>query len=214
MADLYSVYKDIGGVRTKMTAYKDIDGVRTKISSAESEEVVPNTYNITTSLYGCFGYSTNPTEIDEGESVTLRFTPSSGYALPTSIYVSGAEYEWYWSVGELVLRNPTGAVYVSISAVATGGSDAYDITVNWETSGSAYSTNPTQISEGETVELVFRTDFISSATAVGADCSYTCEQSTDFFVYTILTVTLSNPTGDVTVTIGPNGAPPLLPDPE
>lgn len=34
MADLYPVYMDIGGVRTKCTAYKDIDGVRTLISSA------------------------------------------------------------------------------------------------------------------------------------------------------------------------------------
>lgn len=35
MSDLYPVYMDIGGVRTKCTAYMDIDGVRTLISSAE-----------------------------------------------------------------------------------------------------------------------------------------------------------------------------------
>jgi hypothetical protein len=34
MADLYPVYMDIGGVRTKCTAYMDIDGVRTLISKA------------------------------------------------------------------------------------------------------------------------------------------------------------------------------------
>lgn len=38
MADLYPVYMDIGGVRTKCTAYKDIDGVRTLISKALIEE--------------------------------------------------------------------------------------------------------------------------------------------------------------------------------
>jgi len=68
-------------------------------------------------MSGCFGYSTNPTEIDEGDSATLYFQANAGYSLPTSIYVSGAEYDWNWSVGELILRNPTGPVYVSISCV-------------------------------------------------------------------------------------------------
>lgn len=76
---------------------------------------VANTYNITTNLSSCVGYSTNPTEIDDGGEVILQFSPYSGYQLPPSVSVSGAEYEWIQSSGTLVLRNPTGTVYISIS---------------------------------------------------------------------------------------------------
>jgi len=169
-------------------------------------EATVNAYNITTNLSGCLGYSTNPTEIDEGESATLYFMANGGYSLPTSIYVSGAEYDWYWTSGELILRNPTGPVYVSISCAATG--NTYDITVVNNASGIAVSTNPTQISEGETVELVFSTDMMGYATAVGADCEYTNVQTS--FNSVTLTVTLSNPTGDVTVTVELGKEPPEL----
>ena len=85
-------------------------------SNAVEYTVEANTYNITTTLSGCTGYSTNPTEIDEGETVELYFEPQAYCALPTSVYVTGAEYDWYWTSGYLILRNPTGPVYISISS--------------------------------------------------------------------------------------------------
>lgn len=182
------------------------------VNSAESEavsyvvEAVANTYNITTNLVNCSGYSTNPTEIDEGESVTLQFMPNDGYSFPTSIYVSGAEYYWFWSTGELVLRNPTGPVYVSISCATTG--NTYDITVSGDYD-IFLSTNPTQISENETVTLVFSTVGVTYAIVEGADCTQKCEPI-DFIVGYKLTVTLSNPTSDVTVIVKLGYAPPEL----
>ena len=81
-----------------------------------------NSYNITASLFGCTGNSTNPTEIGEGETLQLYFTPNDGYSLPVSVYVSGAEYYWIWSGGYLEIKNPTGPVYISISAIVNDGS--------------------------------------------------------------------------------------------
>lgn len=100
------------------------EGYADSVESATVEYVVQsvcNTYNITTNLFGCYGYSTNPTEIDEDvDYLVLQFTPNDGYAFPTEIYVTGAEYEWVVSGGAVILSNPTGAVYISISCVSSG----------------------------------------------------------------------------------------------
>ena len=92
-------------------------------SEAVEYTVEASAYNITTTLSGCYGYSTNPTEIDEGATgVVLQFAPNDGYALPVSVYVSGADYYWIWSGGYLEIKNPTGPVYISISAIVNDGS--------------------------------------------------------------------------------------------
>ena len=43
--------------------------------------------------------------------------------LPSSVSVTGAEYEWMQLLGKLVLRNPTGPVLVRVIGVTSGGSD-------------------------------------------------------------------------------------------
>lgn len=81
-----------------------------------------HTYPITTNFANCFGYSTNPTEINNYEEATLYFAANSGYLAPTEINVSGAEYEYFpfsdRSGGMITISDCTGYVYISVSCVA------------------------------------------------------------------------------------------------
>ena len=88
-------------------------------SDIEIMASILNTYNISTVYSGCYGYSTNPTEIGESEEVTLYFVANEGYLAPMSIYVTGAEYSYTpfdnRSGGTIIITNPTEMVYISIS---------------------------------------------------------------------------------------------------
>ena len=103
MADLYPVYMDIGGVRTKVTAYKDIEGVRTLISSAEStSEVLPTdcltfssaeaftiaTKNARKNWDGALYYSTDTTTWSEWDGTTA--ISSEGHDGEQRIYMRGS----------------------------------------------------------------------------------------------------------------------------
>ena len=154
-------------------------------------------YNITNNLTNVSAVSSNPTSIADGTSATLYFSAYSGYSLPASVTVTNAEYTWSQSAGKLVLRDPTGPVTVSITGVEIVP-ESYQITTSY-TAGhfTPHSTNVSSIVEGGTVQLKFtissNADF-GAVTATGATVSHSVSGQ-------VLTVTLKNPTGAVTVTI-------------
>lgn len=76
-------------------------------------------YNITTSLTGCTGASSNPTTIKQNGTATLTFTANDNYTLPDSVTVSGATSTWDKLTGKLALSNPTGNVSITIVAIST-----------------------------------------------------------------------------------------------
>ena len=154
-------------------------------------------YNITNNLTNVSAVSGNPTFIADGTSATLYFSAYSGYSLPASVTVINAEYTWSQSAGKLVLRDPTGPVTVSITGMEIVP-ESYLITTSY-TAGhfTPHSTNVSSIVEGGTVQLKFtissNADF-GAVTATGATVSHSVSGQ-------VLTVTLKNPTGAVTVTI-------------
>lgn len=74
-------------------------------------------YQITTTLTGCTGASSNPSTIEQGGTATLTFTANTGYALPDTITVEGATHTWNKSTGTLTLSDPTGNVVITIVAI-------------------------------------------------------------------------------------------------
>lgn len=108
-------------------------------------------------------------------------------ALLTSGEVGGV-YKYTGTTGTY----ENGALYVLEEEVAA----SYNITVNNNTVYNASSDNHTQIKEGETVILTFSDDGPGAviASATNATCEYSQNSGT-------LTVTLSNATGDVVLTI-------------
>lgn len=77
------------------------------------------TYAITENLTNVTATGTHPTSITYGESVTLVYAASTNYALPDTVTVTGATYTWASDTGTLVLSNPTGAVTITITGVAS-----------------------------------------------------------------------------------------------
>lgn len=154
-------------------------------------------YDITTNTTGVIENASNPTRLVDGSNAILYFSPMTGYALPETVTVTNARYQWDRSTGKLELRDPTGPIAVTVAGVEIVP-ESYAITTTY-TAGHivADASNPTSIGEGTTVQLKFTisasADF-GTVTATGATVSHTVSGQ-------VLSVTLKNPTGPVTVTI-------------
>lgn len=156
-----------------------------------------SSYKITTNLTYVSAVSGNPTTIADGTSATLNFTARAGYSLPADVTVTNAQYLWNQSTGQLIIREPRGPVTIKITGVENAA-NSYAIQTSY-TAGhfTADSSNPNVIQEGATVQLKFTISSdanFGTVTATGATVSHTVSGQ-------VLTVTLKNPTGPVTVTI-------------
>jgi hypothetical protein len=80
---------------------------------------IPQTFAITTNLVNCVGAGSNATTITEDGTVILTFTANSGYKLPDSVSVTGANYTWNATEGTLELSVPTSDITIVISAYST-----------------------------------------------------------------------------------------------
>lgn len=161
--------------------------------SAASNAVnyIYNVYSITTNLTNVMANASNPTTVSTLASSTLTFTANTGYNLPDNVTVTGAEFTWTKSSGTLVLSNPTGNVSVTVAGVAI--SRAITATL---TNVTAASGNATTIATGETKVLTYTANsgytLPDSVTVTGATGVWNKDAGT---------LTLSNPTGNVTFTI-------------
>lgn len=77
------------------------------------------TYSITENLTNVTATGTHPTSIAYGESVTLIYAADTNYKLPDTVTVTGATHTWASNTGALILSNPTGAVTITITGVAS-----------------------------------------------------------------------------------------------
>lgn len=146
------------------------------VTVAIPETVAPSAYNITTNFVGCYGASINPTEINEGEEVVLSVYSESGYSFISGLYVSGAEYEWAFSTeaATIIIRNPTGPVYVSLSCVQA----AYSITT---TVGNGYvlSSSATEITHSAGVYVQANSGYLVPTSVQVSGADYTWHPSSD-----------------------------------
>lgn len=106
------------------------------------------TFSITYNLTNCYGNNL-PTNIIEGESLTITFSADAGYSFtigPSEANVSGATKNWDYSTGTLTISNPTDNVIITLSAdkqpivyTVTFSSD-YDFSVDGSETGTYYET--------------------------------------------------------------------------
>ena len=148
-------------------------------------------YNITTNLTNVTANASNPTTVSTIASSTLTFTANTGYNLPDNVTVTGAEYTWTKSSGTLVLSNPTGNVSITVAGVAK----SYTITPTL-TNVTAASGNATTIATGETKTLTY-----TAASGYTLPDTVTVTGATGVWNKDAGTLTLSNPTANVTFTI-------------
>lgn len=149
-------------------------------------------YTITESLSGVTATGSHPTTVPATSStLLLTYTAQTGYNLPSSVVVSGAVSTWNKDSGKLTLYNIDGDISITI----TGERITYPITENL-TNVTKVGTHPTFIAYGATIALQYATasgyEFPTSVTITGADSDWKP-------VTGILTIT--NPTGPVTITI-------------
>lgn len=130
-----------------------------------------------------------PTQIAAGGTLAITFTAASGYDLPeaSGIGVVGCSFSWKQSTGVLTLYNPTGAVSAGVVAVAK----EYAITAT-VTNGTASGANV--IHTGESVALT-----ISAADGYKLPDTVTVNGASQTWNKDTGTLTLTNPTGAVTV---------------
>lgn len=149
-------------------------------------------YTITESLSGVTATGSHPTTVPATSStLLLTYSAQTGYNLPSSVVVSGAVSTWNKNTGKLTLYNIDGDISITI----TGERITYAITENL-TNVMKVGTHPTFIAYGATIALQYATasgyEFPTSVTITGADSDWKP-------VSGILTIT--NPTGPVTITI-------------
>ena len=148
-------------------------------------------YNITTNLTGVTANASNPTTVSTLASSTLTFTANTGYNLPDNVTVTGAEFTWTKSSGTLVLSNPTGNVSVTVAGVAISRTITPTLT-----NVTAASGNATTIATGETKVLTY-----TANSGYTVPDSVTVTGATGIWNKDAGTLTLSNPTANVTFTI-------------
>lgn len=152
----------------------------------------PITHNINYNLNNCTGVSSNPTTINEGESITLSFTTNTGYSFPTDIRVLGVtSYNWNPNTGNLILNNATGDVTIVINCSLS----IFSITTNLFNCTSD-STNPNTIEYGASVSLQFTPNqtYMFTDTISVTNATYTWNKDTGI-------LNISNPTDNVVITL-------------
>ena len=166
---------------------KKTDG--TYVFSTEAVDPEPAVYNITVTTTGCTvsGAST----ITEGDTATLTATAESGYSLPDAVTVTGASYTWNKITGVLVLSSPTEAVHVTVTAAKEHVPVAYTITTNLT---NCQASGDTAITENGTATVTLSpfTGYALPPTISITNATYTWDASSGV-------ITLSNPTGPVTI---------------
>lgn len=178
---------------TGAAAIKNVSGNYFDLMGATGDVTVSVTcdrivYPLTVSGINCTP-NPKPTQIAAGGTLAITYTAAAGYDLPeaSGVGVTGCSFGWNQSTGVLTLYNPTGTVAAGVVAVAK----SYAITAT-VTNGTATGANV--IHTGETVALTIATNtgynLPDTVTVTGASQIWNKETGT---------LTLSNPTGAVTV---------------
>ena len=154
------------------------------------------TYTITPNLTNCSWDDINPSTIDSNqfEAVELVIDKNTGWTLPNEITVSGVDAEyWSWNqaTGIVTISHPQGNVTITADAVR----EVYNITTNL-THALAGSSNPTTIGYGLSATLTF-----TFPTGYEAPSDVTVTGATKSWAAGSGTLTLTNPTGNVSVTV-------------
>ena len=144
------------------------------------------TYSITKNVTN--GTATGATSIAKNGTASVTITANTGYAIPTSVTVTGASYNYNSTTGVVTLTNPTNDIVITANCVQVV---TYSITGNI-TNGT--KTGATSIIEGRTasVTIVPNNGYILPSNITVTNATYTYNNTTGV-------VNLSEPAGDVTI---------------
>lgn len=178
---------------TGAAAIKNVSGNYFDLMGATGDVAVSVTcdrivYPLTVSGINCTP-NPKPTQIAAGGTLAITYTAAAGYDLPeaSGVGVTGCSFGWNQSTGVLTLYNPTGAVAAGVVAVAK----SYAITAT-VTNGTATGANVIHTGETVAVTIAANTGYNLPDTVAVTGASQTWNKETG-------TLTLSNPTGAVTV---------------
>lgn len=132
----------------------------------------------------------NPSYIAKNEEASLYFYPDDGYRLPENISVSGAEFTWDKSTGELHLTNADDTIEIAIDAELI---PVYSITTTL-TYVTADAGNPTEITDEEEKTLTFHAQ-------PGYNLPEEVTVTNATYVWDNGVLTISEATGNVSITI-------------
>lgn len=155
--------------------------------SEASNSVTITVYAIQITATGCT-YVGLPYIVQNGSPRTIVFTAASGYSLPSSVTVTGCDHTWDQATGTLVLSNPTASPSVTVTATQI----TYSITTN-VTNGT--SSGSSTIAYGGTASVT-----ITPTTGYELPSSVTVVNATSSYNDTTGVISLSAPTGNVTIT--------------
>ena len=186
----------MGGTNVTSTTYNSSTGV-ISISNVTGNIIVTEaeiqTYTVTTNVTG--GSATGSTIIAEGGNGTVYITPNANYRLPSTITVtkpSATTYSYDATNGTVSLSNVVGNVTITV-VCEEYTPETYSITTS-VTNGTY--TGASTITEGSTANVVVTADsgyvLPSTITVSGATSQYNNVTGS---------ITLSNPTGNVTITV-------------
>ncbi len=142
------------------------------------------TFSITYNLTNCHG-DFLPTNIIEGESLTMTFSTDEGYSFaigPSVANVSGATENWDYNSGTLIISNPTDNVIITLSAdkqpiiYTVSFSSDYDFSIDGGEIGTYYETtyeyNESDPTANYLVYGISMSYGIDSVTVSGTSTSY------------------------------------------
>ena len=159
-------------------------GVVAKVATPDTISDVFRTYTVEGDVSN--GFLGDISKLKAGSSVTVELTAAEGYALPETVSVTGASYEYDQTSGTLTLSNPTENVEIEVVCVPI----VWDITssiTNVTVSGD------TTIATGGTASVT-----LTAASGYTLPVTVTVTNAT-LDSYTGGVVTISNPSGDVTI---------------
>ena len=145
-------------------------------------------HTVTTSVSN--GTYTGATQIGEG-SATVTISANTGYKLPTTVTVSGADHTFDRTTGIITLSNATGNVTISATCVAA---TQYDVTIT--ATNCTYSPASPKIYEESELEITFTAN---SGYKLPLSAPVVTNATVKSWENGVLT--LQNPTGNVSFTM-------------
>ena len=168
-----------------------IIGKRIIVTNADYEDIAINrttTRNITVNVTN--GTYQGAETIEEGTSENVTIAPNTGYYLPTTITVTGANYTYNSTTGVIVLSNPTDNVVITVVCVVP---TVYTITTN-VTNGTYQGAGTITEGTTENITITPNTGYYLPNSVTVTGTSYVYDEETGV-------ITLSNPTDDVAITV-------------
>lgn len=153
-----------GGSEIDLTDIQNqINDINRRIGQYHSSYII--SYNLT----NISPNSSNPTYIEYGKTVTLYFTPNTGYQLPNMISVSGCEFTYNKSSNSITIANPTSNINITMAADKRQYSISYSFThITYEVTNN----NKEYYTIGEMVRLTLTPieGYTLPASVIGNNC--------------------------------------------